>query len=158
MTKQEFLDFCHEEFTKRGFEKKRKNMYYLKGKDLLAGLYLQKSMAEAYYIEYDYFIGEFDDVKSYPTVYDSDIHRRIEVLSKDTVNGEHFMDACIEYGLYTKEELEPYFSKVFEKYIIPPIINGKHIILKNKEHYFRALFSEELDKVLNKLNNQGTVL
>ena len=24
MTKQEFLDFCHEEFTKRGFKKRKK--------------------------------------------------------------------------------------------------------------------------------------
>ena len=28
MTKQEFKEFCHEEFTKRGF-KKRRNMWYL---------------------------------------------------------------------------------------------------------------------------------
>ena len=150
MTKQEFRDFCHEEFIKYGF-KKRKSMYYLKGKDLLGGLYLQKSMAEAYYVEFDFFIGEFNDVKSYPTKYDSDIHSRIEVLSKDTINGEHFMDACIEYGLYTKEELEPYFTQTFEKYIMPPILEGKKNILENKEYYFRALFPKQLDRVLGKL-------
>lgn len=151
MTKQEFRDFCHEEFIKRGF-KKRKSMYYLKGKDLLCGLYLQKSMAEAYYIEFDFFIGEFNDVKDYPTTYDSDIYGRMVVLSKDTINGEHFMDACIEYGLYAKEELEPYFTQAFEKYIMPPILEGKNIILENKEYYFKALFPEQLDSVLGKLN------
>ena len=52
MTKQEFKEFCHEEFTKRGF-KKRRNMWYLQGKGLLCGMYLQKSMAEAFYVEYD---------------------------------------------------------------------------------------------------------
>ena len=41
MTKQEFKEFCHEEFTKRGF-KKRRNMWYLQGKGLLCGMYLQK--------------------------------------------------------------------------------------------------------------------
>lgn len=51
MTKQEFKEFCHEEFTKRGF-KKRRNMWYLQGKGLLCGMYLQKSMAEAFYVEY----------------------------------------------------------------------------------------------------------
>ena len=30
MTKQEFLDFCHEEFTKRGFEKKKKKYVLFK--------------------------------------------------------------------------------------------------------------------------------
>lgn len=151
MTKQEFKDFCHEEFIKYGF-KKRKSMYYLKGNGLLCGLYLQKSMAEAYYVEIDFFIGEYNDVKNYPTTYDSDIYRRIVVLSKDTFNGEHFMDACIEYGLYTKEELEPYFTQAFEKYIMPPILEGKKIILANKEYYFKALFPEQLDSVLSKLN------
>ena len=151
MTKQEFKDFCHKEFVKRGFEK-RKSMYYLKGKDLLCGLYLQKSMSEAYYVEFDFFIGEYEDVKEYPATYDSDIYMRIVVLSKDTINGEHFMDACIEYELYTKEELEPYFTQTFEKYIMPPIVEGKNIILQNKEYYFKALFPEQLNSVLKKLN------
>lgn len=31
MTKQEFKEFCHEEFSKRDF-KKRRNMWYLSGK------------------------------------------------------------------------------------------------------------------------------
>lgn len=150
MTKQEFKDFCHEEFIKRGF-KKRKSMYYLKGKDLLCGLYLQKSMADAYYVEFDYFFGEYNDVKDYPTTYDSDIYRRILVLSKDTINGEHFMDACIEYGLYTKQELEPYFTQAFEKYIMPPILKGKKTILENQDFYLKAVFEHEMDNVLSKL-------
>lgn len=53
MTKQGFKDFCHKEFTKRGFKKKR-SVYYLEGKDLLCGLYLQKSMSDAYYVEYNF--------------------------------------------------------------------------------------------------------
>ena len=150
MTKQEFKDFCHEEFTKRGFVK-RKKMYYLKGKDLLCGLYLQKSMAEAFYVEYDFFIGEYCDVKTYPTVYDSDIHRRILVLSKSTVDGEHFMDALIEYERYNIEEIKLYFEETFEKYIMPPILEGKKVLLEKQEHYFLALFPEERDAVLGKL-------
>ena len=150
MTKQEFKDFCHEEFTKRGFVK-RKKMYYLRGKDLLCGLYLQKSMAEAFYVEYDFFIGQYDDVKTYPTMYDSDIHRRILVLSKDTINGEHFLDALIEYERYNIEEIEPYFADTFEKYIMPPILEGKRILLENQQHYFVSVFAKDRNRVLEKL-------
>ena len=150
MTKQEFKDFCHEEFIKRGFVK-RKKMYYLKGRDLLCGLYLQKSMAEAFYVEYDFFIGQYDDVKMYPTVYDSDIHRRILVMSKDTVDGEYFMDVLIEYERYNVEEIKPYFEETFEKHIMPPILEGKKIILENQQHYFAALFPEGRCEVLKKL-------
>ena len=106
---------------------------------------------EAFYVEYDFFIGEYDDVKMYPTVYDSDIHRRILVMSKDTVDGEHFMDALIEYERYNIEEIKPYFEETFKKYIMPPILEGKKIILENQQHYFAALFPEERCKVLEKL-------
>lgn len=105
MTRQEFKDFCHEEFIKRGF-KKKKSVYYLHGKDLLCELYLQKSMSDAYYVEYDFFLGNFPDIKKYPTIYDADISRRFTVLSKDTYEGEFFMDACIEYELYTEDEVK----------------------------------------------------
>ena len=81
MDKQEFREFCHEEFIKRGFQKRR-NMYYLKGKDILCGLYLQKSMADAYYVNYDFFIGNYDNVKNYPTKYEADIGERITVWTK----------------------------------------------------------------------------
>ena len=110
MTKQEFIDFCHEEFVKRGFKKKGKTYYYLKGKDLLCGIYLQKSMSEAFYVNFYYCIGEYNDKKMYPKIYDSDISRRVVVWSKDTFKGEHFWDALIDYEEYTVEEIKPYFS------------------------------------------------
>ena len=150
MTKKEFRDFCHMEFTKRGFIKK-KTMYYLKGKDLLAGLYLQKSMAEAYYVEYDFFIGKYDDINLYPTTFESDVHRRIVVWSKDTINGEHFFDAMIEYERYSIEEIKPHFDKAFEEYIMPPIIEGKSWILENKDYYLETLFPPKREKIIEKL-------
>ena len=58
-------------------------MWYLQGKGLLCGMYLQKSMAEAFYVEYDFFFGDFSNVKKYPTTYDSDVYRRIGVLTKE---------------------------------------------------------------------------
>lgn len=149
MTKQEFKDFCHEEFMKRGFTK-RKKMYYLNGKDLLAGLYLQKSMAEAFYVEWDFFIGKYTDMKLYPTTYDADLTKRIEVLSKDTINGEHFMDACIEYELYTAKELKEYFDKAFEEHIMPPIAIGKEFLLQDIG-YYSHLTMEEKNVIMKKI-------
>ena len=125
-------------------------MYYLKGKGLLAGLYLQKSMAEAYYIEYNYFIGDFDFVKKYPTKYEADVFCRVEVLSKDTINGEHFMDAMIEYDLYSKEELIPYLFDAFENIILPPVHYGKKYILDNFGKYYIAIYGKE-EETLKKL-------
>lgn len=153
MNKQEFKEFCHQEFTKRGF-KKRKSMYYLNGKDLLGGLYLQKSMCDAFYIEFDFFIGKYDD-KSHPTHYESDLFNRFVVLSKTTYKGEYFMNSCIEYELYSKEELQPYFDETFDKYILPPILEGKKHILENLDYYFDAIFPKDRQKILDKLLDQS---
>ena len=150
MTKEEFKQFCHNEFIRRGFVKRR-SMYYLKGKDLLCGLYIQKSIAEAFYVEYDYFIDKYSDIRLYPSMYESDIDIRICVLSKQTINGERFMGALIEYERYNIEEIKPYFDEAFDKYIMPPILEGKKILLEKQEHYFAALFPEERDAVLEKL-------
>ena len=149
MTKQEFLDFCHEEFTKRGL-KKRKKTYYLNGEGILVGLYLQKSMAEAYYVEFDFFIGEFKNPKLYPTTYESDYYGRVCVLSKDIDEGDYYMTALIEYELYTPEELKPYFDKAFDEFIMPPLLEGKETVLKIMEYYDDYTL-EEKENIIKKL-------
>lgn len=149
MNAKEFKEFCHLEFTKRGF-KKKKNMYYLKGKDLLCGLYLQKSIGPAYYVEYNFFIGKFDDPKNYPTYYEADLYYRFLILSKDTYKGKHFMGALFEYGEYTADEIRPYFDETFEKYIMPPILNGKESLWEYIDIYAVPM-SKDKNEILNKL-------
>lgn len=61
------------------------------------------------------------------------------------------MGALIEYEKYDSEEIRPYFDEAFEKYIMPPILEGKRILLEKREHYFAELFTEERDAVLEKL-------
>lgn len=151
MEKQEFRDFCHEEFIKRGFVKKR-NIYYLAGKEVLCGLHLQKSISDAYYVNCDYFIGDYANAKKYPTRYEADIPMRLCVLSKDTYEDEYFMDACISYELYTKEEIKKYFDIEFEEHIMPVIEEGKAKILKDSDYYFEELDDEEIANVLEKIN------
>lgn len=132
MNKADFKDFCHDEFTKRGF-KKHKSTYYLESSHgLLCGLTLQGSYGAAYYINCDFFIGNYSNPKEYPSQYDSDLyHRAISVLSKDTYKGEYFMTPLIEYKRYTLEELRPYFERAFDECIMPPLLKGKQELLNH---------------------------
>ena len=73
MDKKQFREFCKNEFKARGFKKQR-NVFYLTGHDLLCGIDLQKSnYGEVYYVNYYYFIGDFENITDYPTHYESDI-------------------------------------------------------------------------------------
>lgn len=150
MDKKQFKDFCKKEFETRGF-KKRKNMFYLTGHDLLCGLYLQKSnYGNLYYVNYCYFIGEFEDIEKYPLSYDLDVQGRIVAMSKtQTISGKPFLTSLIEYEEYSEEELRLYFDKAFEERILPPIHQGKKYILDNLgKLYSLTLHKEEVMKKL----------
>ena len=151
MDKQEFLLFCREEFTKRGFRKVKKG-YYLNGpKDILCELDLQKSNFGAlYYINYLFFVGTHNPLEYLPSIYEFDIQGRIGVMSKtQTYQGKTFMTGQIEYEEYTAEELRPYFDKAFEELILPPVYQGKKYILDNlNKLYFLTLRPDEVLKKL----------
>jgi len=150
MNKKQFKDFCKREFKERGFKKKN-NVFYLLGKDLLCGIELSKSnYGNAYYVDVFYCIGDYRDVVDLPVYYDSDIQDRILAMSKtQTVNGEHFITAAIEYEEYTEEELRPYFNKEFEERILPPVYQGKKYILDNLgKLYSLTLHKEEVMRKL----------
>ena len=68
-----------------------------------------------------------------------------------TYEGEYFMDACIEYELYTEEELKKYFDEEFEKHVMPIIKEGKERLIQDLDYFFDEMFEEEIQKVLNKL-------
>ena len=144
MDKKEFKEFCKKEFEARGF-RKQKNVFYLKGNDLLCGIDLQKSnYGDIYYVNYYYFIGEFENTANYPSLYDSDVEGRILAMSKvQTVQGKSFLTTMIEYEEYTEEELRPYFDKAFKEMILPPVLQGKKYILDN----LGILYSLTLNKV-----------
>ena len=150
MDKNQFKAFCKKEFEARGF-KKQKNVFYLTGHDLLCGIDLQKSnYGDIYYVNYYYFIGEFENGTDYPTPYDSDIEERILAMSKtQTVHGKCFLTAMIEYEEYTEEELRPYFDRAFEERILPPVYQGKKYILNNLgKLYSLTLHKEEVMRKL----------
>ena len=152
MEKQEFKTFCHNLFLKYGFTKVKK-MYYLKCKDILCGISLNHSMAQAYYVDLDFFVGEYNDKKIYPTISSSDMGRCFVVPSKcKDSTGKYFMDGCIEYEHYTIEEIEPYFVETIEKYVLPLTTEGTKYVLENRDFYLKDVFKHEMDTVLNKLN------
>ena len=150
MDKNEFKIFCKNEFEARGF-KKQKNMFYLKGHDLLCGICLQRSYyGSIYYVNYCYFIGSFEDIKKYPSHYESDIYERLLVMYKtSTIRGKNYITSQIEYEEYTEEELRPFFDKEFEEKILPPIKQGKKYILDNLKKIYSLTINQE--EVLQKL-------
>ncbi len=153
MDKKQFKDFCKKEFYKRGYTK-HKNTYYLLGKSgILSSIELQKSNYGAeYYINYNFFIGDFDNVpiNSYPKSSESDIYERIEVMSvKQQINGEAFMTGQIEYEEYTEETLRPYFDDAFDTKILPPLSCGKEYILNNLGKLYELTLRK--NEVLEKL-------
>ena len=146
MDKNEFKAFCKKEFEARGF-KKRKNVFYLLGQDLLCGIELSKSnYGNVYYVDFFYCIGNYNESVELPTYYDCDISDRIGVMSKtQTIRGKYYMTAQIEYEEYTEEELRPFFEKEFEEIILPPVYKGKKYILDNLgKLYFLTLHKEEV--------------
>lgn len=128
MNKLEFKKFCHTEFIKRGF-KKIKNGYYLQGsKDILCGIFLQKSnFGELYYVNYCFHVCALKE-NIIPSYYDMDIDGgRITVKSKTQKDSKDLpiMTSQIEYENYSAEELAKYFDKEFKEMILPPIPCGQ---------------------------------
>lgn len=152
MDKKQFKEFCKREFQKKGFQKV-KNTYYLAGKDLLCGIDLQKSnFGNTYYINFYYFIGNYQDQTVFPAYYNSDIYTRIVVLSKtQTYQGKQFQTTQIEYEEYTEDELRVFFNKEFEERVLPPIQRGKTFILENIGKLYRLTLNQE--EVLQKLRS-----
>jgi len=150
MDKNEFMAFCKKELESRGF-KRIKKTFYLLGKDLLCGINLQKSnYNNSYYINFYFFLGDFNNTNDYPLCYDLDVQGRIVTMSKtQTINGECFLTSAIEYEEYTEEELRPYFHKEFEERILPPVHQGKKYILDNLgKLYSLTLHKEEVMRKL----------
>ena len=153
MEKDTFLVFCHNEFSKRGF-KKRKSMYYLNGeKDVLCGIWLKKSnFGPEYVVMYYFYVGSFASPKEYPGRFDFDLTGYIEVMSKITYKGEYFLTGGISYEQYTEQELIPYFENAFNKFILPPVQEGKTYLLMNHNHLGFPV-QRDKNEILDKLSN-----
>ena len=153
MEKKEFLNFCKEEFESRNF-KRYKNSFYLIGDQVLCGISLQKSNSgRYYYINYFYCIGDYKSSKKLPSIYDSDITGRICVMSKtQTYQGKRFMTPLVEYQEYTAKQLKPFFDEELNSKILPPVYQGKKIILNNLNKLYFITLNRE--KVMLKLSGQ----
>ena len=150
MTKQEFLDLCHREFTRRGF-KKSKKMYYLKGDGLLCGLYIQKSSygGNYCYVEYDFFIGDFPLVKNYPSIYESDYNKRFTIWTQE--DGEYYWGGMYYYDRFTEKEICESFNRVFNEHVMP-IIQGDYELFRREVRDCEHMLDEEKEILLHKID------
>ncbi len=150
MTKQEFMDLCHREFTRRGF-KKSKRVYYLKGDGLLCGLYIQRSSygGDYCYIDYNFFIGNYPLVKNYPSIYESDYCERFMYRTKDNASDEYYWAAMLEYSR-TEEDICDIFTHVFNEHIMP-IIQGDYELFKRDVNNCTHMLDEEKEILINKI-------
>ncbi len=89
-------------------------------------------------------------MKKYPTIYDSDVYKRIGVLTKE----DKTLTGLIDYELYTPDELRPYFDKAFEEHIMPAIHYGKSYILKEADYYYHLFADDEWEEFLEKLKRR----
>lgn len=88
--------------------------------------------------------------KSIRPTYDSDVYRRIGVLTKE----DKTLTGLIDYELYTPDELRPYFDKAFEEHIMPAIHYGKSCILKEADYYYHLFADDEWEEFLEKLKRR----
>ena len=66
-----------------------------------------------------------------------------------TIRGKYFLTSAIEYEEYTEEELRPYFEKVLNEKILPPVYQGKKYILDNLGKLYSLSLRQ--DEVMQKL-------
>lgn len=151
MDKDEFKEFCHAEFIKHGFQKKR-SMYYRDGNDgIQCGIWLKKSSyGSTYGVMILYFIDQSTMTSKYPSHTEYDLIGYIEVMSKITDKGKHFLTGSIDYELYTKEELTPYFEKAFNEFILPSVNVGKPFLVAHIDS-FRTHHTKTKEDIIHKL-------
>ncbi len=159
MNKNEFKTFCKKEFEEQKFKKFKNNYYFIGEKNVSCKLSLQKSrFGSIYYVNYDFFLGEYTSFESIQNADFSDIDGRFTVMSKkSTIQGKNFITGEIEYEEYDEKTLKPFFDKCFNDIIFPPINHGKKYILDNlNKLYFLSLNAEKvLDKLQSDNSNAG---
>lgn len=154
MNKSDFKKFCHDEFSKRNFIKRKASYYRQNDEGLLFEISLQGGY-DYYYVNCYVYIGDYSTCAKYPKDLDFDLYcRPFCVISKDTIGGEHFVDAMIEYAEYTVEELAPCFEEAFEKVLLPAILGGKKALIANLEFWTMPLSGEKTkENILKALSN-----
>ena len=129
--KQLFLKICREELKARGF-KKRRNFYYLSGREVLCCLMIFKSNYEpAYYFELRIYLIATESVQIDSIDIDLyDFNKRLKICPK--IGHPTY---CLEYEEYSEEEIREPFGNMIDEYVMPLITDGKKI-LKEKDKYW----------------------
>lgn len=155
MDKKEFQNYCHDYFIRKGFMKHKSAYYKWNENGIVCCLWLQSSGGgTAYYINCDIYIDFYDCPRVFPDKQDYDLSgRKFTVLSKDTYNGKHFMDAQIDYKYYSIEELESYFDRAYNEVIAPSIENKRSLAANLSKWKLPFYLRKDPNEVLKKLQD-----
>ena len=135
-----FKKFFHSYLKAKGFEK-IKNEYYMNGKEFLCMIDLQRSSyGPTYYINYTFFLGEFEK----PYVINTD---SIETYTPYVGNRFYFAEnnkySC-DYLEYTEEELTSILDFNFNERVAPPFEKGKKYLLDNFGNLYESHLKDEI--------------
>ena len=146
MDKKQFKDFFKKYLIQHNFEK-IKNKYYYKHDDFLCRIELNKSnYGEFYYIEYDFYIGNFTK----PYLIDQSGWQTATPFVGARFGFGVNKDRCI-YGDYNEDLLKQLLDQNMERAILPPFERGKKFLLDNFGKYYTTYLDEdEIKKLLLK--------
>jgi len=141
------------EFKKRKFKKIKSLYYRCDNRKMLCGIEIQRSNYGAmYYINVNFFIGDYSECNEYPSIYDADLWDRLIVHAKPIDASEpQISTRMIRIERYSEEELADDLRNEFDNFIIPIIENGKEEVLKRLER-LHTTPSKTIEEVLKKFN------
>ncbi|HAO61384.1 MAG TPA: hypothetical protein DCQ90_05465 [Erysipelotrichaceae bacterium] len=131
----EFKNLCAKSFGNYGLIKRKKG-YFMENDDFILSIFLQKSnFSMSYYINVGYSVKGYNmiipDIKDET---DQDFGYRIRFPYKDGTEVKY------GYALKLKDfdtvEIEPYFDKAFEEWILPIFHGGKKEAISNINIHF----------------------
>ncbi len=131
----EFKNLCAKSFGNYGLEKRKKG-YFMENNDFLLSIFLQKSnFSMSYYINVGYSIKGYNmKIPDINDESDQDFSYRIRFPFKDGTEVKY------AYVLKLKDfdivDIEPYFDKAFEEWILPIFVGGKKEALNNIDIHF----------------------
>lgn len=134
MDKIEFKVLCNKMLYKYRFTK-NKYGYYIENDDYFLSIFLQKSdYGLCYYVNVCYSVKGYNTkIPNIKGEWDSDFRSRIAFPFLD--GSDRKLSSMLELDKFQVEDIEPYFDKAFEEWILPIFHGGKKEALVNISKY-----------------------
>lgn len=134
MDKVEFKNLCKKVFYEKGFTK-NKHGYFIENNDYLLAIFLQKSnYGMCYYVNVSYSVKGYNTkIPNITGEWDAEFMERIAFPFLD--GSVRKLSSMLELDKFHVEDIEPYFDKAFEEWILPIFHGGKKEALVNISKY-----------------------